>query len=319
MNEVHNILEQRKKRLNSEITREKYWSNFKDFLCAYSEFIQLQASFGNAIEIVDRDMIVNLQCTETHKTRIRMKLDPNDIRSVPFSVLADGYYEPYQSDLLVSLGKLSKHFLDIGSNMGFYSLALASENLSLQVDAFEPQPLVFSMLEKNVDLNQLTERVRIHNVGLGKDVGILKMYVPKFTGTGGASFQNLHEDEGEATEIEVEVVVLDQTISSTIDLMKIDVEGFELNVLHGAESLISAMKPTVVVELLRKWMKPFGHTPQMFLEEMSKYGYLCFAIGERELIRTFEIDENTAQTNFIYVHPEKIKHLELIIGESQSR
>lgn len=319
MNKTHNVLEQHKKRLNSEITREEYWSKFKDFLGAYSGFIQLQNSFGNTVTIVKDEMIVNLKCTETHETRISMKLDPNDVRSVPFSVLADGYYEPYQSDLLVSLGKISAHFLDVGSNMGFYSLALASENLSLKVDAFEPQPLVFSMLQGNVELNQLRERVRIHNVGLGKDVGILKMYVPKFTGSGGASFQNLHEDEGEATEIEVGVAVLDQTISTTIDLIKIDVEGFELNVLQGAESLISEMKPTVVVELLRKWMKPFGHTPQMFLEEMSKNGYLCFAIGERELVPTVEIDESTSQTNFIFVHPERLAHIDLIKGESKTR
>lgn len=316
MKKGHNILEQSARRTNLEITREEYWSNFRAFLSDYSEFLQLQDSFGNTLTSLNNSMIVNLKCTETHNSRISMRLDPNDIRSVPFSVLADGYYEPYQSDLLVNLGKISKHFLDIGANMGFYSLALASENLTLQVDAFEPQPLIFSMLQDNVELNLLNGRIRIHNVGLGEELGTLRMYVPKFTGSGGASFQNLHEDEGEATEIEVDVVVLDRTFSSKIDLVKIDVEGFELNVLRGAKTIFSEMKPTIVVELLRKWMRPFGHTPQMFLEELKKIGYLCFAIDERRLVSTFEINESTEQTNFVFVHPEKLKHLELLNGET---
>lgn len=316
MKAAHNVFQQHEKKVNFEIVREEYWSNFRAFLNDYSEFLQLQDLFGNTVSMVNNTMIVSLKCTETHNSRISMKLDPSDIRSVPFSVLADGYYEPYQSDLLVNLGKLSNHFLDIGSNMGFYSLALASENLSLQVDAFEPQPLIFSMLQGNVDLNLLNERVRIHNVGLGKDAGTLKMYVPKFTGSGGASFQNLHEEEGEASEIEVDVEVLDQTIFSQIDLIKMDVEGFEFNVLQGAKTLVSEMKPTIVVELLRKWMSPFGHTPQMFLEDMTGYGYTCFAIGESKLVSIHEINENTEQTNFVFVHPEKLQHLKLLESES---
>lgn len=317
MKDASGILEQRNKRIKSEITREEYWSNFREFLANYADFLKLQEIYGNSVTTVNDGLVVVLKCTETHESHIRMMLDPNDIRSVPFSVLADGHYEPYQSDLLVSLGKISEHFLDIGSNMGFYSLALATENTSLIVDAFEPQPAVFSKLQRNVEINLLDNRVRTHNIGLGKEVGTLKMFVPRFTGSGGASFQNLHEDEGEATEINVNVEILDQVIATKIDLIKIDVEGFELNVLHGAKSLVSEMKPTIVVELLRKWMKPFGHTPQMFLDVMNEYGYLCFAIDDRELISISKIDDTTKQTNFIFVHPEKIQHLDLIKAESE--
>jgi len=316
-NEI-NILQQYKKKMNSQITREEYWGSFRNFLLNMSSFMELQDSFGNLFSYEGKNIIVNLKSTETHSSRIRMKLDPNDIRSVPFSVLADGFYEPYQSDLLVSLGKLSNHFLDIGSNMGFYSLALARENPHLSVDAFEPQPLVFSTLRENVILNNLVDRITVHNLGLGNGVASLTMYVPKFTGSGGASFQNLHVDEGEATEIVVQVKILDQVISANLDLLKIDVEGSELNVLYGAKSIISKTKPTVVVELLRKWMKPFGHSPQMFLEEMKDFGYLCFAIGADKLTPVDVIDESTQQTNFIFVHPEQTTHLNLLRTEIAS-
>ncbi len=318
MSNEYNILQQYEKRRNAQITREEYWGNFRHFLVNMSKFIELQERFGNSILFEEKSIIVSLKSTETHSSRIRMKLDSNDVRSVPFSVLADGYYEPYQSDILVNLGTISSHFLDIGANMGFYSLALARENPNLRVDAFEPQPQVFSTLQDNVELNNLLERITVHNLGLGNEVANLTMYVPKFTGSGGASFQNLHIDEGEATEIVVPVKVLDQIISNNLELIKIDVEGSELNVLFGAKKVISEMKPTIVVELLRKWMKPFGHSPQMFLDEMRAFGYLCFAIGADKLIPTDSIDESTQQTNFIFVHPDKSTHLDSLRTEISS-
>jgi hypothetical protein len=134
------------------------------------------------------------------------------------------------------------------------------------------------------------------------------MYIPRFTGTGGASFRNLHDDEGEAIQIKVPVNVLDDLIKVEPDLIKIDVEGCELNVLQGGAQIIKSSKPTVVVELLRKWMKPFGHTPQMFLDVMLEQNYRCYAISVDRLNEIRRIDNSTTETNFIFVHDLQEKH-----------
>ena len=138
------------------------------------------------------------------------------------------------------------------------------------------------------------------------------MYVPKFTGSGGSSFQDLHPDEGESTQILVPVNLLDDFSETYVDLIKLDVEGSELNVIDGAERLLNLATPTIVAELLRKWMRPFGHSPQMFLEKMNSYGYECLAICTDFLKPITLIDDSTVETNFIFVNSDKKSHKEIL-------
>jgi FkbM family methyltransferase len=298
---------------SGEMSRESYWTEIQGFLDKLTEFASLQKYFGNNLTIQDEKVIVNIKATQTHKCRVLMVLDQNDIRSVPFSVLADGFYEPFQSDILLELGINSKRFFDIGANMGFYSLALAIENPNLSVVSFEPQPEVFKRMLENIELNKLGDRIKLINVGLGRQADELTMYIPRYTGTGGGSFKNLHGDEGKPRQFTVPVVSLDSMDVALPDLVKIDVEGFELNVITGAQNLLAKNRPTIMAELLRKWMKPFGHSPQMFLEQLRNFDYRCFAIKGNSLAEIDQIDEGTIETNFIFVQRDNYKHLGVIL------
>lgn len=300
-------------RKSGSLSREAYWTGIQDFLEDLSSFALVQKLCGNQVLIRDGQAIVDIQATQTHDCRVLMVLDQTDVRSVPFSVLADGFYEPFQSDILLELGKISQRFLDIGANMGFYSLALANENPHLLVTSFEPQPAVYQRMLQNIELNNLHEQIELINMGLGQQADELIMYIPRFTGSGGASFRNLHKDEGEATQIKVPVATLDSVKIGVADLIKIDVEGCELNVVSGARSLIAQSRPTIMAELLRKWMKPFGHSPQMFLDKLANFDYRCFAIYQGILTEIDKIDEGTVETNFIFVHPDRTEHLDLIL------
>lgn len=299
-------------RKNGKMNREEYWTEIGKFLIDLEDFALNQKDFGTNIEITGGNIIVNLKATSTHDCRLSMILDPTDIRSVPFSVLADSFYEPFQSDILLELGNKSRFFIDIGANRGFYSIALALENPTLSVQSYEPQPSVHAKLSANIKINGLSERIQSNNIALGRISDTLTMFIPKFTGSSGASFMNLHEDEGEATRITVPVKVLDEIYKEEVDLIKIDVEGFELNVLLGAQETVKRARPTIVVELLRKWMKPFGHTPQMFVDYLRSNGYLCFAIGSDTLLEIQEINELTLETNFIFIHRDNADHLRTI-------
>jgi hypothetical protein len=92
-----------------------------------------------------------------------------------------------------------------------------------------------------------------------------------------------------------------------------DVEGFELSVLKGSLESIERFKPTIFIELLRKWMKPFGDHPQDVIDLLSPIGYLCFAIGDNILTKITKIDDDTIENNFIFVHRNRIDHLNLLI------
>ena len=294
-----------------KVAREEYWGRFRDLMLDISNFAILQKVFLNEVNISEGRIRVKLPTSVDNNKYIEMYLNPNDLRSMPFIGLSEGHYEPLLAKILLKLAAKSEIFVDIGANTGFYSISAAKENPTLEIHAIEPQPQVFNLLNENIFLNNLESQITLHNLGIGAKTDELTMFIPKFTGTVGASFKNLHEDEGDAEEIAVKVNTMDNLAISNINLMKIDVEGYESFVLEGAKQTLLENKPTLIVELLRKWMKPFNTTPQEFLEKMSNFGYVAFAIGEDSIKEINKIDENTIETNFIFCHPDR-NHLEIV-------
>ena len=308
-----NLSDIREERLSGEITREKYWTELRDRMRVIIDLVHVAQRENLIFEISAAGPQVLIP-VESNGIKIRMILDVEDIRSVPFTVIAEGPYEQFQAKILVTLGKSAESFFDIGANMGYYSLALASINPALQVKSFEPQPEIYSKFITNVSLNQLEPQIKIYNYGLGSKEDKLKMYIPAFTGSGGGSFADLHTEEGAAEEVLVPVQSLDKLVppNSNIDLMKIDVEGFEYEVITGGLELIRSVKPTIIIELLRKWMKPFGRQPQDVINLLEPLGYKVYAIGLNRLKSITLIDESTIETNFIFVHEDNSKHINLI-------
>lgn len=303
----------REERLAGEITREEYWAEVRHRLRVLTDIVHIAQRENLLFEISAAGVQVLIPL-ENNEAIIRMKLDVEDIRSVPFTVIAEGPYEQFQAQILFTLGKSADNFLDIGANMGFYSLALATLNPNLNVQSFEPQPRTYSYFATNVSLNKLESQVKVFNCGLGSKEDNLKMYIPAFTGSGGGSFANLHMEEGDAEEVLVPVKTLDTLVqsNSNIDLIKIDVEGFEFEVVEGGLELIKSGKPTIVIELLRKWMKPFGKQPQDVINLLNPLGYEVFSIGSSHLTLITVIDESTFENNFIFIHPDNSEHLNLL-------
>jgi FkbM family methyltransferase len=298
---------------DGKISREEYWTIVQTKLKVLRE-IQLVLRRENlSLQISQSCLQLEIPLT-SFETSVSMTLDVDDIRSVPFSVIADGPYEKFQGMILLKLARRSSEFIDIGANMGYYSLAAAKVNSTIKVRAFEPQPRVFSTLVNNISLNNLSDRVEAHNFGLGSKQSTMTMFIPKFTGSGGGSLANLHREEGEPIEVEVQVKVLDEySVKWTNpDLIKIDVEGFEFEVISGGMNLIKKSRPTIIIELLRKWMKPFDKHPQDVIELLIEEGYVIYAIANDILNEIDKIDDLTIETNFICVHSMNVKHLEIL-------
>lgn len=296
------------------ISREEFWD-------IVSLNLQLLSTIGGDIQgaaqniqINNSGLVVTYQ-PDSLQTAVHFNLNPLDKRSAPFVIVADGTYEPFQASLIFKLGRLSRKILDIGSNVGFYTTCLAISDPTAEIHAFEPNPEVFHELERNLALNGLSGKNTVtHNIGLS-DLSIDNslFFVPKYTGTGGGSLMDLHPDEGESIRKSVNVRTLDElNIGEKIDLIKIDVEGAEYAALRGACKTISLSQPTIVAELLRKWMKPFGAHPQDVVNLLSKMGYRTYAIGENQLTQIQQINDDTCETNFIFVHGQNRLHYDLI-------
>ncbi len=98
-------------------------------------------------------------------------------------------------------------------------------------------------------------------------------------------------------------------LPSDLSLVKIDVEGAEYDVVRALESRLSESKPTVIIELLRKWMAPFNSHPQDVVEMLRGLGHQSFAIGADAIIPVDEINGQTPETNFLFIHNENKDHL----------
>lgn len=133
--------------------------------------------------------------------------------------------------------------LDVGANAGNYSREVVAINPSALVFAFEPHPRTFERLVANVGASR---NVRPINRGVGDLPGRHKLYDrDSECGTTHASiFRDVIEDihKVQASECEVDVITLDEFIDeqqlTRIDLLKIDTEGYELNVLKGGSKAI---------------------------------------------------------------------------------
>lgn len=174
-------------------------------------------------------------------------------RKYTLSCISGVYEYPIQK-LLKKLLKSGTVFYDVGANVGFFTLLAARlVGQKGEVFAFEPYGPVTEILRENIGINSLNN-VTVVPKGVGSNTGVLE-FIPQgstmghFALNAGSLPKQFNSD---SPSIPVPVVSLDDFVQDipAPDVIKIDVEGAELDVLRGAERLLSSgNKPVVIVEL----------------------------------------------------------------------
>lgn len=133
--------------------------------------------------------------------------------------------------------------LDIGANIGNHTLYFAKECGAEKVYAFEPIKDTYGILEQNVKINDLKDRVVLVNKGVGVCAGKASIERYDVDNIGATSLKN--DLNGE-----IEICSIDElAISEKISLIKIDVEGHEKEVIQGAIETIKTSLPSIMVEI----------------------------------------------------------------------
>ena len=162
----------------------------------------------------------------------------------------------------VPLIRRAEVFVDIGANIGYYSLAASALNPNVQVHSFEPLPAAFRYLQRSVALNGF-DSVRAEQVALAGSEGTMTFFAARkekydaiadhLVATGGFD-EAQAEISGTVAPVEVRTTTLDtyvaREIDRPIDLLKIDTESTEHIVLSGSSQVLSEHRPTVLCEVL---------------------------------------------------------------------
>jgi FkbM family methyltransferase len=193
--------------------------------------------------------------------RLRLKLSRDFIFTLPSGALmrlnkysyverliAQGDFESTRSKCILDKIHPNTVFVDIGANVGFYTV-LASSTCGV-VHAFEPDPTNFDRLQANASLNRNQGKaIHLYNFALGRELGTALLNRPLTDNYGMATFSTL----AKADSVEVPIKRLDGLleIKPQHHLFKVDVEGFELEVLAGCEGIHARLVPgsTWLVEI----------------------------------------------------------------------
>ena len=160
-----------------------------------------------------------------------------------------GFYEQkLLADLLdEALVPADGILIDAGANIGNHTVFFAKFFSPKRVYAFEPQPKVFEVLEKNIALNALTSQVSLVNAALGATTGRSSLSRARADNLGAASFAQEAHGDFPLTTLDT---IVPKSEHGRITFIKIDVEGNELAVLQGAQSILAKSRPLLWVEVL---------------------------------------------------------------------
>ncbi|MGQ0657566.1 MAG: FkbM family methyltransferase [Chromatiales bacterium] len=185
------------------------------------------------------------------------------------------YAEDFITDYLLHSLDLRDHdlLIDIGSNIGWYSLVLSAQARPT-VLSFEPDPLNFSLLEHNIRLNR-RQNIQAFNLGLDQEESVKTLHLYKSYNLGRHSFIPHERSTGC---VEVKTVVLDKFLQKLglerepVKFLKIDIEGYEYPALLGAERTLQNTS-VVLSEFSPAAMKTIEQDPMDLVRYLQNLGF----------------------------------------------
>ena len=188
-----------------------------------------------------------------------------------YGVYSEDHINRYLVDHLnIKTGDL---IIDIGANIGWYSLVLSMKEKPTIV-AFEPDTVNFALLTENLRMNNRTN-VKAYNKAVSDHEGTLTLYLYKTHNPGRHSFIKQKNSVGTA---EVPIVPLDKFLAQEgygegpVKLVKIDIEGYEYTALKAASNML-ARAEYILAEFSPYMMRDIGQDPMDYVRLLQNAGF----------------------------------------------
>jgi len=200
------------------------------------------------------------------------------------SICKGKYWEPHITTFLKEYSNWFsiENMIDIGANFGYHSLYF-SRIAKGTVYSFEPHPEIYTLLSKNVELNNTntntnTNNLTIFNCALGnKDDNVYMSPLEKI------KEQNMGDIHINKTvnndDITIECKCLDSFKFSNIDVIKIDVQGYELMVIEGAINILEIQKPLIIIEFEQHQLNNTDTKSEEIASFLKEIGYELFMLS----------------------------------------
>ena len=199
----------------------------------------------------------------------KMFLDAND--SLRLSVNEN--YEPLETDLVKKVIQSGDVVIDVGANIGYYTLIFAKlVGKNGKVYAFEPDPMNFNILKKNVEINGYNN-VILTDKAVSNKLETTKLYLSKNLGG-----HRLYSSAEGNKFVEVQTTKLDDFFKDKpkkVNFIKLDIEGFEYVALKGMRQLIKKNNDIVIMtEFLPSGLQDFGLEPKDYISLLKKHKFI---------------------------------------------
>jgi FkbM family methyltransferase len=207
------------------------------------------------------------------------------------SILSKEIFDGFEEQEITFMKKFLKSgdvFLDIGSNIGLFSLTASKiVQPNGKVIAFEPSPVTYTRLLENIELNQFFN-IEAKNIGLSDNEGTLQMQQSQTGFDAWNTFVKSSSEKFQQT-ISVPVSTLDKTIEGLnkekISLIKLDVEGWEKFVLLGALNFLSNYSPVMIVEFTETNTFSAGYFVHEIYDLLETLGYKWYTYENGRFIQ----------------------------------
>lgn len=232
-------------------------------------------------------------------------------RSAPFEILNFGRYEPEDEVVTYRLIQEGDTILDIGANIGWYTINLAKRFPRAEIYSFEPVSPTYELLTKNVQRNRLPN-VTLLNFGLSDKEETKDLYYFR----GGSSIASIinFADNPKAQKIPCRFRSLDKVVAESnlkaVNFIKCDVEGSELLVLRGGEKTITRFNPILLLEVYEGQCQRCGYTAMDLVNLLKSWGYEYFEASNGQLNRIGSLRSiDNGRYNYFFLHTEAHKNL----------
>lgn len=195
------------------------------------------------------------------------------------TILSKGVYEAEVVNLFEKYLLPDKDFVDIGANIGFYTIHSAKRMTKGRVVALEAVKSAYERLIKNIERNNVEQVVSVVRCFVSDKKGMLTMRtiigMEEYSSASESNIKIHDQDQSFVTEI-VNCLTLDEIVCEhqlNPGLIKVDVEGAEYKVLLGAKKCLKEFSPTLIIECSDKLLKGMGSSSSEIIAYLEDFGY----------------------------------------------